>query len=235
MSTEWQHHRRTQSVTHSKDDALSEREFECLVEGAQKMDDYQGTEARFIVMAAGRLGLRAGEIAHMTSDWINWRDQRIEVPAHQPCDQGRDGGLCGHCRQLVEQCATYNDKEESAIAANWWRPKTEAAVRGVPFGWCPRAEIEIERFFERFDRFERSFTAIGRRVTRAAEHAPTLEPDDVYPHALRATAATLQAGKGLSASALCNMFGWVNLSTAQVYIQRSDENTQRAVRSAHSQ
>lgn len=236
MSSEWHHHKRVSSVTHSKEHALDEREFELLWEGAHQMDDYQGLEARFIVQVAGRLGLRAGEIAHMRESWVDWREMRIEIPAHQKCRKGKDNDICGSCRQQMQQCVRVNeDVAWEDIEDRWWRPKTEAAVRGVPFDWEPRAELVIDRFFDRFDRFERSYTAIGRRVKRAAEHARELDPDDVYPHCLRSTAATLLAGKGLSAHALCSMFGWVSMSTAEVYLARSDTNTQRAVRAVNSQ
>lgn len=235
MASDWQHHQRTNSVTHSKENALNEREFELLYEGAQKIDGYQGLEAQFIVLVAGRLGLRAGEIAHMQSDWVNWRDKLIEIPAHQTCRKGKGDSLCGSCRQLMEQCIEVNDEiSREDVEGHWWRPKTEAAVRGVPFSWSPRSELILERFFDRFDKFERSYTAIGRRVTRAAEHAPELDPDSVHPHCLRASAATLLAGKGLGAHTLCSMFGWVSMSTAEVYLARSSDNTKRALRSAYS-
>lgn len=232
----WQHHQQVDTVTHSKDHALDEREFELLYEGAQKLDGYRALEAQFIVLAAGRLGMRGGEITHFLSDWVNWREKMIEVPAHQPCDKGKDGGRGGHCEQLLKQTVRVNDDvDREDVEDHWWRPKTQAAVRGIPFGQCPRFEIVLERFLDEFDRFERSFTAIGRRVDRAAEHAEELDPDEVFPHALRATAATHLAGKGLDANALCSMFGWTSLSTARVYLARSDSNTKRAVRSIHSQ
>ena len=231
----WQHHKRTSSVTHSKEKALDQREFELLYEGAQKIDGYRGLEAQFIVFVAGRLGLRAGEIAHMKEGWVDWREKLIQIPAHQPCTKGKDGSMCGSCRQQIQQCVRVNDDVElEDVEDNWWRPKTEAAVRGVPFGWSPRAELLMERFFDQFDRFERSYTAIGRRVKHAAEESPELNPEDVHPHCLRASAATLLAGKGLSAHTLCSMFGWVSMATAEVYLSRSSDNTKRALRAAVS-
>jgi integrase len=234
-SDEWHHHRRSNTVSHCKEDALDEREFELLVEGTRQLRGYRRTEAEFLVFVAGRLGLRRGELTHLRSDWVNQREKIIEIPAHQSCDKGRDGGICGHCRQLVEQCAEINGLQSSELKANWWRPKTEAAVRGVPYDWSPRAEIAIERFCDEFDRFERSSTGVSRRITAAAEHAPQLDPDDLYPHALRATAATYQVSRGLGTHALTSMMGWGSLQTAEVYISNSDQNTRRAVRAAHNQ
>lgn len=231
----WQHHNRVDNVQHSKEDALTEREFELLYEGAKKMDGYRGMEATFIVLVAGRLGLRAGEIAHMREGWVDWREKRIEIPAHQPCRKGKDGGMCGYCRQQVKQCVEYNDIEREAVADHWWRPKTEAGVRGVPWDFSARAGMVVERFFEEFDKFERSYTAISRRLKRAAELAEELDPENVYAHALRATAATYHASRGLDVHPLTSFMGWANMSTAEVYIARSSSNTQRALRSIHSQ
>lgn len=232
---EWNHHRRgTGSVTHCKEDALSDREFELLVEGAQKMDGYRRVEAKFIIFVAGRLGFRRGELTHLRDDWIDPREKLVRIPAHQECRKGEGGGMCGHCRQLIEQCARVNDLAIAEVEGNWWRPKTEAAVRGVPYDWSPRTELAIERFTDEFDQFERSSTAVSRRVKTAAELAPQLDPERVYPHCLRATAATHQVSRGLGVHALTSMMGWSNLSTAQVYISNSDENTRRAVRAAHN-
>jgi integrase len=232
---DWNHHRRASgTVTHSKEDALSEREFELLVEGARQIDGYRRTEAEFIIFVAGRLGLRRGELTHLRDDWIDQREKLVRIPAHQECRKGEDGGMCGHCRQLIRQCSRVNDLPVEEVAENWWRPKTEAAVRGVPYDWSPRTELAIERFTDGFDSFERSSTAVSRRVKRAAELAPQLNPEDVYPHCLRATAATFQVGRGLGVNALTSMMGWSNLATAQVYVSNSDENTRRAVRAAHN-
>jgi integrase len=237
MSTNtFDHHKRGHDTRNSKQDALSEREFEQLAVGAQRMDGTRGLEAEFVVFLAGKCGLRASEIAHCRESWFDWRRQLIEIPAHQPCTKGRDGGLCGHCRQQVKQAVEYNDiADRETIAKNWWRPKTEAGVRGVPWEHSPRADMIFERFFDEFDRFPKSYNAVGRRVKTAAEKADGIDPADVYPHALRATAATMLVAKGLGTHALTNMFGWANLSTAEVYISDSDMNTRRAVRAAHSQ
>jgi len=232
---DWSHHRRNpDAVAHSKEDALSEREFEFLYEGAERMNGYRGTEARFIVMIAGRLGLRAGEIAHLTRDWLDKREKMIEIPGHLECTKGKDRGMCGYCRQQIKQCVEHNDLEWNEVAHHWWRPKTEAGIRGVPYDFEPRAELAIERFFNEFDGFEHSYTAVSRRVKRAAECAPEINPEDIYCHALRATAATYHVSRGLKSHPLTALMGWSNLSTAEAYIARSPENTRRAVRSTHN-
>lgn len=91
-------------------------------------------------------------------------------------------------------------------------------------------ELIVERYFDRFDSCQASQTGLGRRVKRAAENADELEPSDVKPHGLRATAATRFAARGLDVIALQALFGWSQISTSQRYIRRSGEHTARAIR-----
>jgi len=227
--------RSPKTTTHSKDDALSDRDYQLLLEGAAAMRDYYGFQARFVCLVAGRLGMRAGEIAHMTAEWVDWRRNMIVVPEHEPCTKGRDGGPCGYCRQQAEQRVEHNPGMTLDEALEFaWSAKTQSAAREIPFDFDPRVELAIERFFERYEEWPVSRQGVNRRVERAAEEAPQLNVDDVYPHALRATAATHHAARGLDVLPLQAMFGWADLSTAQNYIQKSGENTARALHSIHS-
>jgi hypothetical protein len=67
-----------------------------------------------------------------------------------------------------------------------WVPKTAAAAREIYFGFDARLKLTIERYFESdaYERYEPSGTAINRRVKKAAELAPELNPEDVRPHSL---------------------------------------------------
>jgi len=79
-------------VRHSKEDALGQREFQLLLEGAQKMRDYYGQQARFIILVGGRLGLRKGEIAHMSEEWIDWRRSMIDIPIRTTARKAKTTG-----------------------------------------------------------------------------------------------------------------------------------------------
>jgi integrase len=225
----------TNRTTHSKDDALDDREFELLFEGASRLDEYYGIQAQFLVQVLGRLGLRRGELAHMTQEWIDWRKEMIRIPRQQDCHGGRDGGVCGYCRQLAEQRVDYReDLPLDASVAMQWVAKTDAAARDVYFGFDPRVRLWIERFFDRFDEWVWSPAAINRRVKRAAEHADGLDPDEVRPHSLRASAATHHAARGLEMHALMQYFGWAQPSTAKCYLARNGQNTARQLDAIHS-
>jgi hypothetical protein len=83
---------------HSKEDALSERQYELLFETTHKLDDKYAFEARFCLVCAAKLGMRAGEIAHVSSDWLNWSAKTIDIPEFDNCTKGADGEACGYCR-----------------------------------------------------------------------------------------------------------------------------------------
>jgi len=218
---------------HSREAALSEREFELLLEGATRCK--KSLQSRFVALAAGRLGLRGGEIAHMTSDWLDWRRNMIQIPSHESCEKGRFGGVCGYCRSQAEQMADHNDDLSFEDALDrMWSAKTPASARSVPWDFSARIEIVMDRFFDQYDAYPCSRQSVNRRVERAAEHADGLDPADVFPHALRSTAASFHAARGLDVLPLQSMFGWAQLSTAEAYLSSNPDNTQRALHAVHS-
>lgn len=228
-------------VRHSKEDALDDREFELLLEGARELsqsDYYYNPDPEFVIYVLGRLGLRRGELVHLREEWIDWRQKMIEIPAHDDCDHGRGGQICGYCEQLARQRVEHSDGELTMDEARkWvWVPKTEASARDIYFGFDARAEMFIERYFSssEYDRVEISGTAINRRVKKATELASELDPTRLSPHKLRATAATYHASRGLETLSLMQMMGWCQPQTAEIYISRNGENTARQLDAIHN-
>jgi len=84
-------------------------------------DDYFALESRLVLFAAGRLGMRGGEIAHISKDWIDFDNKILTIPSHERCTDGRDGGICGHCRGAAEQMARTRTK--NALEAHYQRPR----------------------------------------------------------------------------------------------------------------
>ena len=225
---------RDDDTNHCREDALSVREFERAVEATYRLDDdYFAVEARMILFAAGRLGMRSGEIAHMSEEWIDWRREMIQIPKYERCHNGRDGGICGHCRQAAKQMVEHNDGLDLETAESMmWGPKTEAGAREIPIDATKRAALALEEYFDRFDQFMASQSTIGRRVSRIAEAAQGLDVDSVYPHALRATCGSYWAARGLNSLNLKALMGWAEIDTALKYIESSGERTAMAVRRA---
>lgn len=218
---------------HSYEDAISEQTFDALDAAAESMPEPYRSECLLVLYAAGRLGLRAGEICHLHESWVDWERSIIEIPSHQSCEKGRHGGLCGYCRHQARQSVAKTGVDLETAEARMWSPKTPTAARPVPFDFDGRTAAVVEEFFMFHDGFDSSRSSVNRRVDRLLERAgyPT---SMAYPHSLRATAATHHAYRGLSAVALQALLGWSDLSTAQKYIRLSGGATQQALREAHS-
>jgi integrase len=224
------------SIRHSKEDALTEREFEQLLEGARELSRsnyYYDPDPEMTIYCLGRLGLRRSELAHLQEEWIDWHQQMIRIPSYEPCRLGRDGGPCGDCRQAAKQRVKHADGDldlEGALGY-MWAPKSKAGARDVYFGHDVRAVMYLERYFEsdEYDRYQASGTAINRRVHQAAERAG-LDAENTYPHCLRSTAAThMISSRDLGIYQLCQIMGWQQLSTAQHYIARNSQKTARSL------
>lgn len=173
----------------------------------------------------GRLGLRAGEIAHFQTSWIDWDRKLIRIPRHEPC-------RCVYCRRQDRQEAEHNDQLTVTDAlASRWHPKTIASARSIPFDLSLRIEVCIEQFAARYDGLPRSRATVNRRIQEAAEVADLT--GRIYPHCLRATAASHHAYKGVAPVPLQALMGWSDLTTAQKYIRISGTATGDALRQVH--
>ena len=70
--TEWaDRHRQALTTRHTHEDVLTDHQFELLLEAYTALPAPHDFEARFICLIAGRLGLRAGEIAHFQTTRVN--------------------------------------------------------------------------------------------------------------------------------------------------------------------
>jgi integrase len=212
-------------VRHCREDAVSERVFERLIAGTYQMDKYYGLQCRFALLVLGRCGFRSSELAHLKEDWVDWREKLVSIPAYQQCD-------CGSCRQSKEQMVDVRDEECSIDDFDSWTPKTEAGIRSIPIDFEPRIEIVFEDFFDKFDEWPHSQQAVNRRINRVAEQ---IDYDGrLYPHALRATAASYHVYNDISPISLQSVMGWANLSTAMVYIKNDAQATAKEIRRIHS-
>lgn len=212
-------------VRHSHQDALTDGEFERLVDATDDLRPPFDREALFILIAGGRLGMRAGEICHMSREWVNLEREIIDVPAWDPCE-------CGYCRSCATQSHRKSGVDPEEDFAERWKPKTDHAVRSIPFDFSDRVRAVILAFFEQNEEYPRSRVSINRRVDRVAD-AAGMRRENVYPHALRATAATFHAYRGLPPVALQSLMGWSNLAVAQKYLRLSGGATARALNDVH--
>ncbi len=147
---------------------------------------------KVVVGLAAFMGLRVGEIVHLKSNWV--RDEEIHIPSRMPCN-------CWECA----------DK-------GYWKPKSKAGIRvtSIPAFLKPILADYLSKFP---DGLRITRQAAWYRVQRLAENA---ELPHIFPHALRATAATTLASKGFTAVELCAYFGWERLNVGEHYIRISE-------------
>ena len=212
---------------HAHEDALSDAEFEKLIGGAKVLEPPWNLEALFVVLVAGRLGLRIGEIAHASREWLSVEKGMIEIPSQDPCRQGEDGGLCGYCRRQAHRTAGTSDRDLDELLATYWEPKTSAGERAIPFEFSDRVEHIVRAFFDYYSSVPFSVKTARNRVAMAVDASSLSQR--VYPHCLRATAASHLAYDGLPVSALQAMFGWSKIATAEKYIRLSGGRTKQAL------
>lgn len=219
-------------VRHSHEDALTEASFHDLVATAKQLPEPFDAECVAVLYLAGRLGLRAGEIAHIRKSWVNREQQVIEIPRHSPCQTGKGGSVCGYCKKRAQSAANHNEdlSYEEALDQRW-EPKTAKGARAVPYDFDPEVEAVVEAFFDDYDHWPTSRIGVNRRVDRVAEAADY--NDRIYPHSLRATALSFHASLGVPPAALQAMAGWAQLQVANKYVRLSGAATSRALNDAH--
>lgn len=140
-------------------------------------------------------GLRVSELAHMKKIWIDWQEQTINIPSSQPC-------TCGEC----------------AKKGGIWKPKTTKAIRAVPFKQEIRLSTLLRAYFSLYDEVGLSRVAIFQNIKSIAKKSGITHR--VYPHALRATAAT-RFGHRCSGPTVCYIMGWAKPETGDIYITPS--------------
>lgn len=255
---------------HARDDAISPRAFEQLISASHRIDDDRiELECRALLYLAGRVGLRKGEITHLSEEWVDWNNGTIQIPAFDACTKGQhDAEPCGYCRRRAEdRVETNNITHEEAVnairhvldnpedvndeqidaeaeslrddvnislddaLAEQWQPKTHNSARQVPFDFDVRVQLTLEAFFDRFDAWENSAATVNRRINRVAERSNV--ETRVYPHALRATAASYHASRDISIHSLMSIMGWADPGTARAYVTANEDQAAREIRSKH--
>jgi integrase len=138
-------------------------------------------------------GLMVSEFIHMRRSWLDVREGIIRVPVSQPCS-------CRAC----------------AGRGGVWRPKTGSGNRAVPI--VPEVEACIIDYFAANDDIITlvPYRELAWRIVRTIGQRCHLKS---FPHALRATFATLAAGSVPEELVIAHVMGWKNLDMARHYIK----------------
>ena len=233
----------------SGDDALTPEQFNHLVDVTKQSKDWLVNT--FIVFMAGILGMRCGEIAHMTRDWIDFKSDIIKIPGYQPC-------RCGYCKTRAEDelerilikkeknkienernikiknkdISKYNINipdisiSDEEVMKKRWKPKTKQGIRSIPFFFNPEIKELLKEFFDTHEKLSLSPKIINDHISHLGKLAGL---KNVYPHALRATAALKFAIDGTNAETLQVIMGWKDISMANTYVRMAGKQVTEAL------
>jgi len=144
---------------------------------------------KFLVGLMVFCGLRVGEAVHTKASWL--KGNEIHIPSTMPCS-------CWGCRKR-----------------GYWKPKSEAGVRVVPI-----PTFVTDLVYDFLVKYPEGLGITRQdawyRVKQLAKKAGIR---NLFPHALRATYATMLAERGMEAMAICYTLGWSRLEVAQSYIR----------------
>lgn len=89
----------------SSDEAPRQPTYRRLYLGALEINNSdRRLKACYIILLAGRIGLRTGEIQHVRKEWIDWDRGEIAIPQHDPC-------ACMNCWIRAKQKASDDDED----------------------------------------------------------------------------------------------------------------------------
>ena len=137
-------------------------------------------------------GMRVSEAIHLKANWI--RNEEINIPSRMACN-------CWGCGRR-----------------GYWKPKSRAGIRqiAIPGFLKPLLEAYLSK---RPEGLKLTRQSAWYKVQQFAEKASL---PHIFPHALRATAATTLASKGFTGVELCSYFGWSRLDMGEHYIRISE-------------
>ncbi len=165
---------------------LSRREVDQLLEFVQGPNPAQKRDYA-IILCFARLGLRAGEVARLTLDDINWRAGTVSLAK----TKGRRE------RQLP-------------LPAEVGRALADYLMHARPQTCCRNVFITLQ------DEHPLSVHGISTLTTKAMKRAGLIG-SRLGPHLLRHTVASHLVQRGSSLKAVADLLGHVSLNTTQVY------------------
>ncbi|MFC6888492.1 site-specific integrase [Halorubrum trueperi] len=242
----------TKSPRRSAKDALEPDTYFQLYLGALQIEDPdRRLIACFVILVAGRLGLRIGEILHLREEHIHWKRGEICIPSFDPCachqcwvkalnKWGRKGlkelqangewdntatwkSLSAAEHEEVTAKADYCTPENltQIIYTDQFTPKYDRSARVIAFGWSYRLTACLSTFFDTFDCLDWQRHSVNRLLKEAAENARGLDPEHISAHKLRATGETFFADISLDPKMLRDLGGWQQLKTGDRYWAKS--------------
>lgn len=225
---------RKDTVTHAKEHKLEPHEIK------QLMSQLTGSD-KFIFTALLYGGLRVGELTHLRSNWVHIDDNYSEAFGYDYIQIPIKGQVCD-CDQCLLNAYIEHVRDEHKKSKAWykqtmsdffnlkrlnrlpisegiWRPKTKNSNRKIPI-LMDEFKYELLHFFKNHDELGMIRQQVGQIVKqRSLKYLHR----HLYPHAIRATTASLWVDSGANVQELMKIMGWETMNTAQIYINASDK------------
>lgn len=210
------------------DRTLDPAGFYSLYRGALAAESLERRLQRcYVVLLAGRLGLRPGEILHCHEGWIDWGRGEITVPALDPC-------ACAECWSGARARQVTGDERSipEILRSDQWSPGSTAGTRTVAFGWSERITAVLASVFDYIEVLDCDRGELAAIVTEAAEAAEGIDPHGLTPSVLRATGGRFLGEVGFDATSVQRILGLPEREPAEAYVaaggQRPSAATYRA-------
>jgi len=141
---------------------------------------------------------------------------------------GEAGLRAGEIAHLNKTWIDFQDKKiKIPNQQGQWKPKTKKSQRTIPYRHNTRLDTLITKYFTTHEQIGTTRQTINRTIKRIAKQASI--PHNVYPHALRSTAAQRFADAGLDTQNLRSIMGWAQLQTAEAYVEASGRKAEQAL------
>lgn len=141
-------------------------------------------------------------------------------------------------RSITEKEKEYQ-VQFSRILVGFWEPKTHAGIREIPIIY-PELNDVIDKFFSHHEQLnisrQRVWFIVQTVAKRAGLYARTKvkgkekSPSWIYPHALRATCASLWGKRGVALATMCKVFGWDDVTSANPYVTIDKKSAEKELR-----
>lgn len=222
-------------VKHSRYYALEPDEVKNLLRFAVGVE-------RFVIYNLVYGGMRRSEVAHMRKDWVHINDHAAKLMGanHIKLPEGRIPCDCETCQRQAfwklrrgkkQRTAKWYSKKQTEFYQlrnkgelpkldSYWMPKSKSGSRVIPI-LNNEYKRELKIWFKTHDKVDINPLKIYAMVKRVGKLA--FGPEKIiYPHVLRATAATILANNSLSERNLTLFFGWKDSNSAKPYIKDNE-------------
>jgi integrase len=198
---------------HWADDSITPDQLHQVMRACERNGEV--LENKYAVITTGKLGMREGEAAHMQKKWIDFKEEVIRIPAHDPCDCNY---CCGRWKQKLGRKGRTTIFSMEMVSKEQWTPKRPASIRTIPFGFDPEIGDILQDFFKKYQKWPYSVRAMCGRIRMLGKMVGIL---NLSPHPLRCTAATKFALDGMNAYVLMRVMGWDDIKMAMCYVNKA--------------